>query len=377
MLALFKYPNSKVWWYDFRFAGSRQRASTKTRSKTLAIEIERAQRRKLEEGFSGVSKRQAPKLFAAAANDYLVQKKGRSPRTNIIDQYSIGFLSTQFGRTLLNDFTAEKIYVYQQKRLQEGVAPRSVNREVGCLRAILRRNGQWAHLQADVHMLQVDEEFGEVLTTDQEEHLLKACASSHSLSLYPAVVLALCTGMRNFEIRLTRWEAIDLSSGLIIVRRSKTRYGRNRRIPLNERALVALRSWADQWPNRQPTDYVFPAERYGASGHRFQKWVRYAINVNKPIRSWNRSWSTAKKEAGLKIRFHDIRHTVITRMLEGGVPFAVVSSLMGWSPSNAMLMLKKYGHIGQKAFTDAVALVNGPDKKAPSKKRSKSKKAAA
>ncbi len=70
------------------------------------------------------------------------------------------------------------------------------------------------------------------------------------------------------------------------------------------------------------------------------------------------------------MRFHDLRHTVITRMLEGNVPFAVVSSLMGWSPSNAMLMLKKYGHIGQKAFTDAVALVNG-DKKASGKKRSK------
>ena len=59
---------------------------------------------------------------------------------------------------------------------------------------------------------------------------------------------------------------------------------------------------------------------------------------------------------------------MITRMLEGGVPFAVVSAIMGWSPSNSMLMLKKYGHIGQKAFTDAVALVNGDSNRDPGKK---------
>jgi integrase len=209
-------------------------------------------------------------------------------------------------------------------------------------------------------MLPVNEEYGQVLSVDDEQNLLAACKESHSLSLYPAVVLALCTGMRNIEIRLTTWEAIDFDSGVLIVRRSKTRYGRNRRITLNSRALATLREWRDQWPNRQPSDFVFPAERYGACTHHFQKRMRYAVDVKKPIGSWKNAWTGARKRAGVWLRFHDLRHTAITRMLEGGVPYAVVSSIMGWSPSNSMLMLRKYGHIGQKAFADALALLNGP-----------------
>jgi integrase len=376
-VALFRYPNSKVWWYDFRFDGRRYRESTKTRSKTLAEDAQRARRRSLEEGYLGVRKRRAPQIFSEAAAQYMVQKKGRSAGTIEIETRTFKFLNTWFGTTFLTDITAAGIHDYQQHRIATGVAPSSVNRELGCLRAVLRRNGVWAALQPDVRMLPVDEEFGKVLTAEQEGRLLAVCAKSHSMSLYPAVVLALCTGMRNVEIRHTQWEAIDFDAKVLIVTRSKTRHGRHRRIPLNDRAITALQTWSQQWPNRQPSDFVFPAERYGACAHRFQKWMRYAVNVKKPIRSWNKAWGTARREAGVWVRFHDLRHTVITRMLEGNVPFAVVSSLMGWSPSNAMLMLKKYGHIGQKAFTDAVALVNGPNEKASSKKRSKSKKVAA
>ncbi len=41
-------------------------------------------------------------------------------------------------------------------------------------------------------------------------------------------------------------------------------------------------------------------------------------------------------------------------MLESGVPFSVVSEVMGWSPSTAVRMAKRYGHIGQSARRDAV-----------------------
>lgn len=38
-------------------------------------------------------------------------------------------------------------------------------------------------------------------------------------------------------------------------------------------------------------------------------------------------------------------------MLEAGVPFQVI---MGWSPSTAIRMAKRYGHIGDKARRDAI-----------------------
>jgi hypothetical protein len=41
-------------------------------------------------------------------------------------------------------------------------------------------------------------------------------------------------------------------------------------------------------------------------------------------------------------------------MLEAGVPFSVVSEIMGWSASTAVRMAKRYGHIGHTARREAV-----------------------
>jgi hypothetical protein len=41
-------------------------------------------------------------------------------------------------------------------------------------------------------------------------------------------------------------------------------------------------------------------------------------------------------------------------MLEAGVPFSVVATIMGWSASTTVRMAKRYGHIGQSAQRLAV-----------------------
>jgi hypothetical protein len=41
-------------------------------------------------------------------------------------------------------------------------------------------------------------------------------------------------------------------------------------------------------------------------------------------------------------------------MLEAGVPFSVIATIMGWSASTTVRMFKRYGHIGQSAQRLAV-----------------------
>ena len=45
-------------------------------------------------------------------------------------------------------------------------------------------------------------------------------------------------------------------------------------------------------------------------------------------------------------------------MLEAGVPFSVVATIMGWSPSTTVRMSRRYGHIGQTAQRHAVNALN-------------------
>ncbi|MGZ7056781.1 MAG: hypothetical protein ACXVK3_14760 [Candidatus Angelobacter sp.] len=132
MMALFRYPNSNNWWYEFQFSGQRIRESTKTKSKKLATEAERARRRELEEVYNGVKRRDKAKLFSVAAEDWLALKKlTLAPSSTRIERDNLKHLLPRFGRLLVTDIEALDISKYQLARLAAAASPKTVNLEVG------------------------------------------------------------------------------------------------------------------------------------------------------------------------------------------------------------------------------------------------------
>ncbi len=79
---------------------------------------------------------------------------------------------------------------------------------------------------------------------------------------------------------------------------------------------------------------------------------------SKPTTSIQSGWKHAKKRSDVRVRLHDLRHTACTRLLEGGIPLTVVGSILGWAGSTMVLMAKRYGHIGQQAKQDALAVLD-------------------
>ena len=167
------------------------------------------------------------------------------------------------------------------------------------------------------------------------------------------------TALRYSELRGLRWRQIDLLRRRLTVGKSKTEAGSGRSIPLNERATATLAFWADLFPERGMEHFVFPSERYGAGGDSFEPRV-YNTDPSRPIKSWKEAWESAKKKAGVNCRFHDLRHTAVTRMLEGGAPLAVVATILGWSSATTVRMAKRYGHIGNVAQRQAVEILDRP-----------------
>jgi hypothetical protein len=98
--------------------------------------------------------------------------------------------------------------------------------------------------------------------------------------------------------------------------------------------------------------------RSQSRGRYFNAYVPYQTDPTAPIGRWKEAWEAAKKRAGVQCRFHDLRHTGCTRMLEAGVPFPVLASLMGWSAATTARMAKRYGHIGQTALRSAVEAIS-------------------
>jgi hypothetical protein len=54
------------------------------------------------------------------------------------------------------------------------------------------------------------------------------------------------------------------------------------------------------------------------------------------------------------LRFHDLRHSTATKLLERGTPFAVVAQILEWSASTAVRMANRYGHIRPEAQRQAL-----------------------
>lgn len=349
-MSLFNYHGSKVWTMDFIFQGQRIRETTQTTDYKLAKKIEAKRRRELEEGSAGIKKPNPPRIFSAAAKDWIEMKSiTLAPKTILIERLSLAHLLPMFGRKLVCDIEAEEIARYQLKRLNEGAAPKSINLEIGTMRGILRRSGHWAALLPHVKMLKVNEEAGRSISPEEEKRLIQACRASSSKALAPFVILALETGARYNTIRMLQWKNVDLEERCLRWGKDKTTSGSHRLIPINKRATGMLSAWGATFPQRRPEHYVFPTEKAGK------------FEPARPVGTNKTAWNTAKRKAQVECRFHDLRHTSVSRMLDGGAPMAKVAKMVGWSASTTVNMVRRYGHFSLDQMREVAEMMSaGP-----------------
>ena len=351
------YRRGSIWWYEFVFRGQRIRESSLSKTKNVAERIERERRRQLELGAAGLEEVKRPSLFSVALKAYLVERKPHwSEKTRVLQDISYRHLEPHFSRLLVSDIKGEHISRYQQAKLKEGASPRSINIDVALVRQLLKKHRRWANIQPDVRMLHERSDIGRALTADEQHRLLAACKKSHSRSLYPAVLLSLHTGLRNAELRLLRWRQIDLLEKTVTVGKSKTAGGEGRVVPLSDTALSVVQDWRRQFPDAAPAHYVFPTERYGLAGedgYLEGKMTAYNTDPTKPIGSWKVAWTAVRTTATVDCRWHDMRHSFVSRMAESHASDATIMALAGHLSRK---MMERYSHTRAEAKRAAVSV---------------------
>jgi integrase len=351
------YRRGEVWWYKFRFAGQAICESSKSESKTVAKDAERSRRRQLEESWNQIKRRKLPPLFSIAAADWLKTRTGIAPSTERSYRLAISQLNKNFGKILLCDLSAEDIAAYPNRRKREEVSNRTVNLELGVLRSILRRYRMWEAIAADVDFLKEDPSPGRALTHAEETALLDTASESRCRSLYAVIMLAINTGMRANEIRGLTWAQIDFFANALTVGKSKTAAGTGRMIPLNPRAVAVLTQWRGLFTDARPEHYVFPHEKYGFAGND-RKPCAYEMVPTEPMHRWKVAWESARKTANVSCRFHDLRHTFISRLAESQASDSTVMALAGHV---SRAMMERYSHIRMEAKRKAVDILSGTD----------------
>ena len=291
------------------------------------------------------------KLFAAI-DDYLKAKKAtaNSKRTIEFDRERLEIVKRHFDDVKLTTITRRSIEGFQAKRRLEGASNRTINMDVGALRQVLRRFKQWRRLEDDVKMLTEvgGAPVGRALTPEEQKRLFEAAASNPEWDhVFRAAVLAANTSMRGVEVKHVRRRDVDLEKvwdlesatgkGVLNVSHSKNETSK-RPIPLNKAARDAVERMlkrADDLGHTDPTHYLWCATQH------------HKIDPTKPARKWDTAWRALRKAAGLTgFRFHDLRHTVVTDLLEAGEPEHVIEAVTGHLSRR---MLEHYSHQRLKA----------------------------
>jgi len=72
-------------------------------------------------------------------------------------------------------------------------------------------------------------------------------------------------------------------------------------------------------------------------------------------------WETAELPAALSaVRFHDLRHTAVSRMISARVPLPIIAKIVGWSAGTMAKMAARYGHFGMEELRGAVEAISSP-----------------
>lgn len=261
--------------------------------------------------------------FSDFALRYIIYAKANKKSWET-DEFLLRRIRTVIGNKKIDQVTAWNIEQYKAW-IRLRVSPRTVNMELSLLRRMFNLAIVWGLIETNplsgVKALREQERPMRILTPDEETKLRDALPPH----LKDVMTFALHTGMRRGEILSLPWSRVDLKGGVVTLGETKT--GKVRYIPLNAVSRAVL--------ERQPRgERVFTW--HGESYTRFDK-----------------TWQRAVKAAEIPpIRFHDLRHTFATRLVEAGEDISVVQELLGHA---SILMTRRYAHPSPEHRQRAVA----------------------
>jgi len=241
----------------------------------------------------------------------------------------------QLGSLTLGQITPAKLNDCSEALLDGKRGPATVNRYLAVMGAMFTyavKDLGWIEDSPMRKLTKHKEPRGRVrfLSNDERKTLLDACKASSNTLLYPAVMLALSTGMRQGEQFGLTWKQVDLSTGRIIL--EETKNDERRTAVATGPALDELKKLAKV--RLLDNEHVFPGKKRGA-----------AIELKRPF-------SNALKEAGIEdFHWHDLRHSFASELAMSGATLAELAEAMG---HKTLVMVKRYSHLTEGHISKVV-----------------------
>lgn len=319
------YRRGKFFWFSITYQGNRIQESFKTDNRKLAEKLYAKVLTDIVEGRYFDSVKTKSTKFEDMTEKYLKEHAHlRDPRT-------VKTLLTVFSGYMISQITTKFIAEYKSMRLKS-VKPATVYQELALLRRMFNvaiREWEWckdnpvSKLSFSVGNRNARDRW---LTLEEEKSLLDN--ATNPVWLRSLIIVALHTGMRRGEILELRWQNVDLLKRAIRVIKSKN--GEKRTIPMSKTLLNLFKSMNV----RDISGRVFPI-----SGS-----------------SLRQAFDKLVAKVGLEnFRFHDLRHTFATRLVQNGVDLYKVKELLG---HKTITMTMRYAHHYSESLRSSVEVLD-------------------
>jgi len=297
------YRRGPVWWMRFNYQGRQIRRSTDATDRKLAERIYFRVRGLIADGTlveipPPRPYRMVKDLLERYLRDYSAPNKAAG--THRRDQSLAAHLLRAFGDVPLDQLRPAQLADYKASRRAHGVAAKTLNDELGLLGHAYKlgmREWEWV---TDNPVQKIAKEkvrnlIERWLTPEEEQRLLAASPPW----LQEIIVFALHTGMRRGEILTLQWCHVDLTRRTLTILEQKN--GARDTLPVNETAMEVLQARA--------------AARTSHAAFVFVNGADHPRNA----RNLLRAFYPAMRKAGItRFRFHDLRHTFATRLIQAG-----------------------------------------------------------
>lgn len=325
------YKKGNNWFIDYRAFGKRYREQIGS-SKRLAETVLQKRKVAIAEGKFLDMKQSCKTTFADMTSSYLEEYSKLNKQDSAHDQTRSRMLVKQFGSMLLDQITPENIESFKKKRIAEGCAKSTVNRDLALMKHIYTIAIKWKRVKQnpvkEVKMFKENNARTRYLQQSEIKNLLRACPDF----LRPIVFLALNTGMRQGEILELRWNDVDFTRKRITLRRTKN--GESRIVPMNISVLALMDMLRKQAGTDNEHVFIYrgrPLSRFGLVRGAFEKAVKSAGIVD--------------------FRFHDLRHTFASHLVMSGADIMIVKNLLG---HKTLAMTMRYSHISETHMQNSV-----------------------
>lgn len=327
-------------------------------TRAAVIEKVREAQRNAEMGLASLTREQT---FAMFLDHWLIDVAKPAVRPTTYESYEQiirNRIKPDLGKTKLSAVTPQQIQALYT-RLSKTLKPASIVRTHAIIHAALKQAVLWnliARNAADaVRPPSIPRPELQYLNREQVQKLVADAPDDTAAALY--AVAATC-GLRRGELLGLRWSDLDFEKGQLTVQRTahrikgegfvfgepKTRAGR-RTIRAGAFALNALRKQRA----RQLEQRLYAGPAWEDTGLIFTSGLGTPLE---PARVTRRFQETLKRAGLPSVRFHDLRHTAATLLIEQGVAIKAVQATLGHS--TIATTMDVYSHV-TPAMQDSVA----------------------